>query len=154
MEKSARSSLRLITDLQSVREDPPWGCSASPLFDSSLVFWTATVSGPHGGCWEGEVFPLLIEFGDDYPEKPPSVRFTCDIFHPNVYSTGELDMNVLWTTWSPCYDISTILTSIQHLLSEPNCLIPVNEQAANLYLTDKPSYNRKVREVIKKNSLK
>ena len=26
-----------------------------------------------------------ITFSEHYPEKPPRVRFTSDMFHPNVY---------------------------------------------------------------------
>lgn len=27
-----------------------------------------------------------ITFNENYPEKPPRIRFTTDMFHPNVYS--------------------------------------------------------------------
>ena len=35
--------------------------------------------------------------------------------------------------WSPVYDISSILTSIQSLLCDPNTKSPANNEAAELY---------------------
>ena len=40
----------------------------------------------------GGVFSLRMTFGEQYPEKPPRVRFTSEVFHPNVYSDGTLCM--------------------------------------------------------------
>ena len=32
----------------------------------------------------------LLQSLDRYPVKPPEVRFTCEMFHPNVYADGTL----------------------------------------------------------------
>ena len=40
-------------------------------------------SGPPGTAYEGGVFPALLTFPKDYPLSPPSMKFTCDLFHPN-----------------------------------------------------------------------
>ncbi len=39
---------------------------------------------------------------------------------PNVYANGELCLDILQNRWSPTYDVSAILTSIQSLLHDPN----------------------------------
>ncbi|RZC44466.1 hypothetical protein C5167_037422 [Papaver somniferum] len=80
---SSSSQLRLMSDLKSIINEPPEGCSASPLSDENLFVWSATIFGPDETPWEGGVFGLRLTFGDSYPEKPPRVRFTCEIFHPN-----------------------------------------------------------------------
>lgn len=33
---------------------------------------------------QGGIFQLRVTFSEQYPEKPPRVRFTSEIFHPNV----------------------------------------------------------------------
>jgi len=49
--------------------------------------------------------------------------------------------------WSPCQSVSSILTSIQSLLQDPNCSSPANTEASQLYTTDKKEYNRRVRKI-------
>ena len=42
-------------------------------------------------------------------------------------------LDILQNRWSPTYDVSAILTSIQSLLDEPNPNSPANSVAAQLY---------------------
>ena len=50
--------------------------------------------------------------------------------------------------WTPIYDITAILTSIQSLLCDPNPNSPANGEAARLFMDNKREYERKVREVV------
>ena len=61
-----------------------------------------------------------MQFEEAYPNKPPGVKFVSTMFHPNVYGTGELCLDILQNRWSPTYDVAAILTSIQSLLHDPN----------------------------------
>lgn len=54
--------------------------------------------------------------------------------------------------WSPVYDISSILTSIQSLLCDPNTKSPANNEAAELYGKNYKEYVQRVKEVVE-NSL-
>ena len=60
-------------------------------------------------------------------------RFVSKMFHPNVYADGGICLDILQNRWSPTYDVSAILTSIQSLLDEPNPNSPANSVAAQLY---------------------
>ena len=75
------------------------------------------------------------------------MRFTTRIFHPNIYNDGQICLDILQNQWSPIYDISAILTSIQSLLSDPNPASPANSEASRLYSENRREYNRRVREV-------
>lgn len=59
-----------------------------------------------------------MHFEEQYPNKPPSVKFISQMFHPNVYATGELCLDILQNRWSPTYDVAAILTSIQRSVEE------------------------------------
>lgn len=105
---------------------------------------------PDDTCWEGGTFALELRFTEDYPNKPPAVKFTSPLFHPNVYATGAICLDILQNQWSPIYDIAAILTSIQSLLTDPNPNSPANVEAAKLYRDNRREYERKVMEVVEK----
>jgi ubiquitin-conjugating enzyme E2 A len=91
---------------------------------------------------------LALQFDENYPNKPPSVKFISKMFHPNVYANGELCLDILQNRWSPTYDVAAILTSIQSLLHDPNPNSPANAEAANLFRENRKEYNRRVKEVV------
>lgn len=113
-----------------------------------LQTWQAVIFGPDDTPWEGGIFKLLLEFNEDYPNKPPAVKFVTSMFHPNIYHDGKICLDILQNQWSPIYDIAAILTSIQSLLSDPNPASPANATAAQLYDRDRREYNQKVREIV------
>ena len=58
-----------------------------------------------------------MHFEEAYPNKPPGVKFISQMFHPNVYGTGELCLDILQNRWSPTYDVAAVLTSIQRYVA-------------------------------------
>ena len=62
-------------------------------------------------------FKLTLEFSEEYPNKPPVVKFLSKMFHPNIYADGGICLDILQNRWSPTYDVSAILTSIQSLVN-------------------------------------
>lgn len=65
-----------------------------------------------------------------------------------MYADGGICLDILQNRWSPIYDVSAILTSIQSLLSDANPNSPANSEAARLYVEDRREYNRRVKEVV------
>src|SRR6266496_1884352 len=112
------------------------------LFSLSLFFFLADTP------FEDGTFKLALQFDENYPNKPPSVKFISKMFHPNVYANGELCLDILQNRWSPTYDVAAILTSIQSLLHDPNPNSPANAEAANLYRENRKEYIRRVKEIV------
>lgn len=110
--------------------------------------WCAVIFGPDDTPWEGGTFKLLLTFTEDYPNKPPNVKFVTKLFHPNVYANGSICLDILQNQWSPIYDIAAILTSIQSLLCDPNPNSPANVEAAKLYCENRREYDRRVMEYV------
>eukprot|EP01033_Poteriospumella_lacustris_P005668 gene5669-4058_t len=138
---------RLLRDFKKLQKDPPSGIQAAPL-DNNVMAWQAVILGPDDTVWEGGIFKLLLEFTEDYPNKPPVVKFVTRIFHPNVYADGKICLDILQNQWSPIYDVSAILTSIQSLLCDPNPASPANAEASQLYERDRREYNQRVRQIV------
>lgn len=136
-----------MRDFRRLQNDPPTGVQGAPL-DNNIMVWQAIIFGPDDTPWEGGTFKLLFEFTEDYPNKPPAVKFLTKMFHPNIYADGKICLDILQNQWSPIYDIAAVLTSIQSLLSDPNPASPANGEASQLYERDRREYNRKVREVV------
>lgn len=160
-----------------MQTDPPAGVSASPVPDNVMT-WNAVIIGPADTPFEDGTFRLVMHFEEQYPNKPPSVKFISDMFHPNVYATGELCLDILQNRWSPTYDVAAVLTSIQRcvlreptraafstskmgstrgltdlfnsLLNDPNTGSPANVEASNLYKDNRKEYTKRVRETVEK----
>jgi ubiquitin-conjugating enzyme E2 A len=110
----------------------------------------AVIIGPADTPFEDGTFRLVMQFEEQYPNKPPGVKFVSTMFHPNVYGTGELCLDILQNRWSPTYDVAAILTSIQSLLNDPNTSSPANVEASNLYKDNRREYTKRVRETVEK----
>ncbi|KAM3374692.1 hypothetical protein P3S68_013406 [Capsicum galapagoense] len=161
---------RLMRDFKRLQQDPPAGISGAPQ-DNNIMLWNAVIFGPDDTPWDGgelslhlvvsavrqknvkglkhsSTFKLTLQFSEDYPNKPPTVRFVSRMFHPNIYADGSICLDILQNQWSPIYDVAAILTSIQSLLCDPNPNSPANSEAARMFSENKREYNRRVREIV------
>jgi len=111
---------------------------------TSALDWKAVIFGPNDTPWEGGVFRLSIQFTEEFPNKPPTVKFVTRMFHPNIYEDGKICLDILQNQWSPVQNITTILTSIQSLLTDPNTDSPANKLAARMFKEDPVEYSREV----------
>ncbi|KAK3637668.1 Ubiquitin-conjugating enzyme E2 2 [Elasticomyces elasticus] len=148
-EMSTAARRRLMRDFKRMQTDPPAGVSASPIADNVMT-WNAVIIGPSDTPFEDGTFRLVMHFEEQYPNKPPGVKFISAMFHPNVYGSGELCLDILQNRWSPTYDVAAILTSIQSLLNDPNTSSPANVEASNLYKDNRKEYIKRVRETVEK----
>ncbi|EEB05287.1 Rad6 [Schizosaccharomyces japonicus yFS275] len=144
---STTARRRLMRDFKRMQQDPPAGVSASPVSDN-VMLWNAVIIGPADTPFEDGTFKLVLSFDEQYPNKPPLVKFVSNMFHPNVYANGELCLDILQNRWSPTYDVAAILTSIQSLLNDPNNASPANAEAAQLHRENKKEYIRRVRKTV------
>lgn len=145
---------RLLRDFKKMTADAPCGISAAPVGDD-LFHWSAIVLGPMDTPWEGGVWKLSMSFTEGYPQEPPMVKFQTEVFHPNVFSDGQICLDLLKAPgWSPAFDVSTILLAIQSLLADPGTHATpeggANPDAESLYVRDRQGYNAKVKAMVDK----
>eukprot|EP01126_Amoeba_proteus_P026572 TRINITY_DN2631_c0_g1_i29.p1 TRINITY_DN2631_c0_g1~~TRINITY_DN2631_c0_g1_i29.p1 ORF type:complete len:161 (-),score=18.55 TRINITY_DN2631_c0_g1_i29:906-1388(-) len=145
---STQARRRLIRDFKNLQHELPIGISGAPKADN-LLYWEAVIFGPEDTPWEGGTFRLTLEFSEDYPAKPPHVRFKSKMFHPNVYSDGNICLDILNKQWSQLNDVSAVLISVRSLLCDPNPDSPANQTAAKMFQEDIISYHMKVKEIVR-----
>ena len=80
---SSLASRRLFQEYRTLTSSPPDGITAGPVSEDDIFTWEALIQGPDGTPFEGGIFPAELKFPKDYPLNPPSMKFTCDIWHPN-----------------------------------------------------------------------
>lgn len=60
------------------------------------------LSAQHQPPYNLKAFNLRIDFSKEYPFKPPTVKFTTKIYHPNVGESGEVCVPLLSKeNWNP-----------------------------------------------------
>mmetsp|Transcript_43063 Transcript_43063/g.113244 ORF Transcript_43063/g.113244 Transcript_43063/m.113244 type:complete len:165 (+) Transcript_43063:81-575(+) len=155
---SSFASKRLMQERANWRRDHPFGFNAK--FDvkqdggQDLFRWICKIPGKAGTIWEGAFYKLIMEFSEDYPGKPPKVRFEFidgkPLFHPNVYPSGTVCLSILNEDedWKPSITIKQILCGIQDLLSNPNPNSPAQADPYMAFTQDKAEYDKKVLEQV------
>lgn len=111
------------------------------------IYLTASFR-PEGTPFEDGTFHLQLTFDESYPTRPPACRFLTPIFHPNIYADGSICLDILQNRWSPTYDVTALLTSIQSLLPDPNPTSPANSAAAKLFTERRAAYEVEVRKSV------
>jgi len=123
----------------------PTGIYVAPSTESMLI-WDAVLF-VHKGHYAGSVFKFVITFPDGYPDRPPTVRFVTDVFHPLVASqTGVFNLTARFRPWRPKeHHVHDILYFVKTAFKECsleklNELDVLNKEAFKLYKEDRPSF--------------
>lgn len=154
MNNHSNCTNRLVREYKEILNDPPHNISVGLKTDKqnneNLRKWEATILGPTDTPYSSGIFRLNVDVPDDYPFKPPNIKFATRIFHPNIDSQGNICLDILKHAWSPALTISNVLLSICTLLGDPNPDDPLDTEAARLYNEDRQKYNKTVREFVQK----
>lgn len=131
---------RIKKELDDFIKDPPNGCSGG-LVNNNILQWEAVLVGPIDSPYTGGIFKLEINIPENYPFKPPKIRFRTPILHPNINKDGFICLDILNKRWSPVLTISKTILSISSLLCDPNPQDPLDKASAELYLKDREKFN-------------
>ncbi len=145
---------RIQQELLAIRKDPPSNCSAGLVKQSDITKWKATIMGPEKTPYEGGVFYLDVTFTDKYPFKPPSIKFTTKVYHPNINKNGEICLDILKGQWSPALTMDKVLLSICSLLTDPNADDPLDAEAASKYKNNRKEFDEVARQYTQSYAMK
>jgi ubiquitin-conjugating enzyme E2 I len=75
-----------------------------------LFKWECKIPGPEKTPWEGGLYTLIMEFPEEYPNKPPRCSFSPTLFHPNIYPSGTVCLSILNEDedWKPTFDMAYV----------------------------------------------
>ncbi|KAJ8104541.1 hypothetical protein OPT61_g10703 [Boeremia exigua] len=103
--------------------------------------------GPPDTPYEGGTYQVDIKIPNEYPFRPPGMRFETKIWHPNVSSqTGAICLDTLSSQWSPVLTIKSALISLQSLLSTPEPKDPQDAEVASMLIRNPAEFEHKARE--------
>jgi ubiquitin-conjugating enzyme E2 variant len=89
--------------------------------------WTGTIIGPSNTVHDGRIFTLKIICGQDYPDRPPKVKFYTRVNMGCVLSDGTVDSRHFPTlgNWNRTYTLETVLTELRReMASSHNRKLP------------------------------
>ncbi|CAJ0918375.1 unnamed protein product, partial [Ranitomeya imitator] len=89
------------------------------------------------------------------------MRFTCEMFHPNIYPDGRVCISILHAPgddpmgyessaerWSPVQSVEKILLSVVSMLAEPNDESGANVDASKMWREDREQFNKIARQTM------
>ncbi|TDH10517.1 hypothetical protein EPR50_G00075950 [Perca flavescens] len=140
---------RLKRELQMLSTEPPPGITCWQT-EERVDDLRAQIVGGTGTPYEGGLFLLEIKVPERYPFEPPKMRFLTPVYHPNIDNSGRICHDALKLppkgAWKPSLNISTVLTSIQLLMAEPNPDDPLMADISSEFKYNKPLFTEKARK--------
>ncbi len=110
--------------------------------------WIVTISGPPDSAYEGIRYKMEVTFPDQYPFKPPTIKFITPVYHANIMlTTGEICLDILKDNWSPVLTLPKVVISLRLLLAAPNVSSALNHDAGILFEKDPSALRAKVLEM-------
>ncbi|KAI8053084.1 ubiquitin conjugating enzyme [Syncephalis plumigaleata] len=148
----ANKALRRITkELANCHANPVHNLTVNPESDDALFHWHGTLKGSSDGPYKNGTFKLDIKFPDDFPFKPPTIKFITKVYHPNIDEEGSICLDILKPDcWKPATPIFDVLSAIATLLEHPNPDDPLEPSIAEQYRTDISKFNKTAKEWTKK----
>ncbi|KJK86182.1 hypothetical protein H633G_09968 [Metarhizium anisopliae BRIP 53284] len=142
------STKRISKEYAEISQSPPEGFTISLPPNESIHTWQITLVPPPASPFHPGKYGILLTLPVEYPFKPPAVRFTTRVYHPNVTndSLGNVCLGILKPeNWKASTKVAAVLDALRNLLVEPQPDDPLEERIADEYRNDRPAWDKNVR---------
>lgn len=138
---------KILKELADVAQDTASGITLTPITEGDLTHLEGTFIGPPDTPYAGGRFKVDIQVPQEYPFKPPAMKFTTRVYHPNVLLvTGAICLDILTKKWTPVLTCKLVLMLLQLLLQLPEPLDPQDAEVARVFLQDPAAFDATARE--------
>ncbi|CAF1350880.1 unnamed protein product [Rotaria sordida] len=142
---SNRIISRILREANNLKQKPLENFTIFVCNDNAL-FWKLIMTGPIDTYYYGYTWLLSVEFSQDYPFRPPDIRFVTPIYHCNISDDGLICHEILRSHWTHQTIIYDVLKQIIGLLSEPEPNDAISTAKGNLYNTAREDYYKELKE--------
>lgn len=163
-QKMAQAHLQ--KQLKDLLRHPVGGVKVEPV-EGNLMKWDVWLLGPDQTPYEGGCFRAQFTFPDEFPMKPPALKFISDFWHPNVYPDGNVCISILHAPgtdqqnsletaqmrWTPVQSLEKVLLSVLSMIADPDpseAGAPANVDALVQWRKGRPQYIEKCRALVQK----
>ena len=114
-------------------------------FITGIMELKFSMIGPDDTVWAGKNYTGVFKFNENFPMSPPEVKFIEKMYHPNIYSSGNVCISILHAgndpmgeelnaeRWTPVHTLASIIMSIICIFHDPNLYSPANIDASVTY---------------------
>jgi len=132
---------RIVDEIQDLMNEP------HPLFEiyfneDDVTLWKIIYKGEQDTPYHGKAWLLYVQFENEYPQKPPKVRFYTPIYHSNINTDGKICHEVLGDEWNSQVSMRSVLESIANLIKYPNPLNALDSVKGTLFMDNREQYFR------------
>jgi ubiquitin-conjugating enzyme E2 G1 len=163
MASTSGSATLLSKQLKNLQEDKSLSNISAGLINDNIYEWEVMLMiGDDCKFYGGGFFKAKLSFPTDYPLSPPKMKFITPIWHPNIYTDGNVCISILHPPeedkygyediserWLPIHTPTSILLSVMSMLSSPNDESPANVEAARQWRDDPDSFKKQVRKCVR-----
>ena len=133
--------LHILRKVTAYIKSPNPYCKLYPL-KNGILKWIIFMQGPIHSPFEGSIFIMELNFGEQYPHHPPKLRFLSSVYHPNVDKAGLICHPILIEDYSPSVSLRQILDAIYSMLAQPIISHAVRSEVLEITIWYKELYGQ------------
>ncbi|KAI6182731.1 Nedd8-conjugating enzyme ubc-12 [Aphelenchoides bicaudatus] len=132
-------------------------CSTINFPNPTVLYDMVLTVKPNSGMYRNGVFKFSIVVPPEYNNAPPVVKCLTRIWHPNINEDGAVCLSLLRQNsldgmgWMPTRGIKDVIIGLDNLFGDlMDFDDPLNNEAAEMYNSNKDLFSRRVAEYISK----
>jgi len=130
---------RILSEYKNLSENPH-PCFQIFITTNNVTLWKIIYTGEQDTPYQGHSWLLFVQFSEEFPLKPPMVRFATPFYHCNINNDGKICHDILGTGWKPEESVSAILEKLAVTIKVPNVLNSLDSVKGSLFVDNRQEY--------------